>query len=214
MLNASAGSYARNNFDERRQAAVPRRRFSFPENSTMSTQAQITANQANAQHSTGPRSETGKQASSQNNLRHGFAGQFKVLDWEEQSEFVLVEKMAQHFWLSQRSLKLQEQCFRPDLAMKEADAKLGLYLRYQTTHDRAFRQSCDELRKLRNEKRKEQIGFESQEQEAAQETRKQEKHEARFASRMPRQCTSKSTATSAKPSKRRSPATCACLSTP
>ncbi len=100
----------------------------------MSTQAQIAANQANAQHSTGPRSETGKQSSSQNNLRHGFAGKFKVLDWEDQSEFdlllstfgaehepaspyefVLVEKMAQHFWLAQRSLNLQEQCFRPDL---------------------------------------------------------------------------------------------------
>ncbi len=62
--------------------------------------------------------------------------------------------------------------------MKEADAKLSLYLRYQTTHERAFRQAADELRKLRNEKRKQQIGFESQEQEAAQETRRQEKHEA------------------------------------
>jgi hypothetical protein len=163
----------------------------------MSTPAQTAANQANAQHSTGPRSETGKQSSSQNNLRHGFAGKFKVLDWEDQSEFdlllatfgarhepadpyefVLVEKMAQHFWLAERSLKLQEQCFRPDLPMKEADAKLSLYLRYQTTHDRAFRQATEELRKLRNEKRKQQIGFESQEQEAAQETRRQEKHEA------------------------------------
>jgi hypothetical protein len=170
----------------------------------MSTQAQITANQANAQHSTGPRTETGKQASSQNNLRHGFAGKFKVLDWEDQSEFdlllatfgakhepadpyefVLVEKMAQHFWLSQRSLKLQEQCFRPDLAMKEADTKLALYMRYQTTHDRAFRQASDELRKLRNEKRQAEIGFESQkhqeeqkEREIAVEIRRQEKHEA------------------------------------
>lgn len=165
----------------------------------MSTAAQINANQANAQHSTGPRTEGGKQASSQNNFRHGFAGSFKVLDWERQEdfhallarfgaehqpanpyEFVLVEKMAQHFWLTQRALVLQEQCFNPNLAMQEADRKLALYLRYQTTHDRAFRQLTDELRKSRNDKRKEQIGFESQQQRQAEALRKQEMHEARL----------------------------------
>ncbi len=193
----------------------------------MSTQAQAEANKANAQHSTGPKSETGKAASSQNNFRHGFTGQFKVLDWERQEDFVdllarfcvehqpsneceivLVERIAQHFWLAGRALRLQEQCFRPDLAMKEADDEctgrlvpvvhdqektLALYLRYQTTHDRAFRQVSDELRKLRNEKRKQErdeaalsqraedsrIGFESQQAKQAQEVRKQEMHEAR-----------------------------------
>lgn len=170
----------------------------------MSTPAQIAANQANAQHSTGPASQSGKQAASQNNFRHGFTGDFKVLDWERQEDFndlltrlatehepstpfeySLVEKMAQHFWLVQRSLKLQERCFQPDLPGKEADSKLTLYLRYQTTHDRAFRQASDELRKLRNERRKAQIGFESQkrehdreEREIAAEIRRQEKHEA------------------------------------
>ncbi len=165
----------------------------------MSTQAQITANQANAQHSTGPRTESGRAASSQNNLRHGFAGNFQVLSWERQEdftalltqlaeehqpttpyEFTLVEKIAQHFWLVQRALLLQEQCFRPDLAMQEADRKLALYLRYQTTHERAFRQATDELRKSRNEKRKGEIGFESQEHKRAEELRKQEMHEARL----------------------------------
>jgi hypothetical protein len=180
----------------------------------MSTTAQMIANQANAQHSTGPRTEAGKTTSSQNNLRHGFTGNFKVLEWERQEdfeallskfaaehqpsnpyEFVLVEKMAQHFWLSERALILQEQCFRPDLAMQEADdertgrlvpvvrdqdRKLALYLRYQTTHDRAFRQIADELRKARNEKRKHEIGFESQKQREAHEIRKQEMHEARL----------------------------------
>ncbi len=159
----------------------------------MATEAQISANQKNAQKSTGPTTETGKSNSSQNNFRHGFTGQFKVLDWERQEDFtdllarfcvehqpsneceiVLVERIAQHFWLAGRALLLQEQCFRPDLAMKEADAKLALYLRYQTTHERAFRQLSDELRKLRNEKRKAEIGFESQQLKKAEQARKQQ----------------------------------------
>jgi hypothetical protein len=39
----------------------------------MSTEAQIAANQANAQHSTGPQSAAGKAASSQNRRLHGLA---------------------------------------------------------------------------------------------------------------------------------------------
>jgi len=180
----------------------------------MSTQAQVIANQANAQHSTGPRTEEGRAASSQNNLRHGFTGSFKVLAWEKQEDFhallahfcvehqpsnpfeiVLVERMAQHFWLAQRALVLQDQCFNLDLATQEAEdertgrlvpvvrdqeRRLALYLRYQTTQDRAFRQCADELRKARNEKRKQEIGFESQKQQEAQEQRRQEMHEARL----------------------------------
>jgi hypothetical protein len=37
----------------------------------MATDAQIAANQANAQHSTGPKSETGKANSSRNATKHG-----------------------------------------------------------------------------------------------------------------------------------------------
>ncbi len=165
----------------------------------MSTQAQVLANRANTQHSSGPRTEAGKTAISQNNFRHGFTGQFKVLDWENQEEFTtlltnfaaehrpanpyetaLVERMARHFWLAQRALTLQDQCFNPDLAMQEADGKLALYMRYQTTQDRAFGKCADELRKLRNEKRKQEIGFESQKQRETDELRKGEMHEARL----------------------------------
>ena len=44
----------------------------------MATQAQIAANQANAQKSTGPTSTEGKAASSQNNFKHGFRGKFDI----------------------------------------------------------------------------------------------------------------------------------------
>ncbi len=160
----------------------------------MSTQSQIAANKANAQHSTGPRSEQGKAASSQNHTKFGFNGHFMVLPWEKQEDFDalaknlsdqhrprtefeidLVKKMAEHYWLSRRALLLQEMCF--DLDHLKCDdyheKKLALYLRYQTTQERAFERCSNELRKLRNEKVKAIIGFESQERREADEARKQ-----------------------------------------
>ncbi len=46
----------------------------------MSTEAQIKANQTNAQHSTGPRTDEGKARSRYNARRHGLTGQFYVMD--------------------------------------------------------------------------------------------------------------------------------------
>jgi hypothetical protein len=53
---------------------------------TFSTPAQVAANQANAQHSTGPKTAAGKAIVAQNNFRHGFTGAFRVLDWENQED--------------------------------------------------------------------------------------------------------------------------------
>jgi hypothetical protein len=52
---------------------------------------------------------------------------------------------------------------------KEAAAKLNLYIRYATTHERSFYKALNELTKLKKEKEKSEIGFKSQElkQEAA-----------------------------------------------
>ena len=147
----------------------------------MSTSSQISANQANAKHSTGPKTEEGKAIASLNNLRHGFNGSFSVMPWESQDEFhflfidlrveykpvtvtetVLVEKMAQAMWLSQRAVLLQQRCFNPNVPECDNEKQLALYLRYQTTHDRNFHKCLNALLKLRAEKRKEEIGFESQ----------------------------------------------------
>ena len=84
----------------------------------MATEAQVKANQSNAEHSTGPKTEEGKAIVSQNNFQHGLSGRFQVLPCEPQCEFdslfaalrlqhrpetcfevSLVEKMAQHYWL-------------------------------------------------------------------------------------------------------------------
>jgi hypothetical protein len=97
-------------------------------------------NQANAQHSTGPRTETGKAASSQNSFKHGIysnklilpdenpaelehmkAGLMKQHQPDNLTEYVLVTEMAEHFWRMQRfrrietNLMNQEELYIPHL---------------------------------------------------------------------------------------------------
>jgi hypothetical protein len=141
----------------------------------MSTEAQVAANQKNSQLSTGPKSAEGRARICLNAFRHGLAGAFMILSDEVREDFnelyeglraehqpespteiLLVESMAQHYWLKQRALRLQALCFDGD------EKQLGLYLRYQTTHERAFYKALNTLVKLRADKRKAEIGFESQ----------------------------------------------------
>jgi hypothetical protein len=53
----------------------------------MSTPAQAEANLANAQHSTGPRTEAGKAASSQNALKHGLTAKTILLPGEDEAAY-------------------------------------------------------------------------------------------------------------------------------
>jgi hypothetical protein len=53
----------------------------------MATEAQIQANRANAQKSTGPRTAEGKTAVSQNAVKHGLSGRLDVIKGEDQAEF-------------------------------------------------------------------------------------------------------------------------------
>src|SRR5947209_8090114 len=62
----------------------------------MSSTAQVLANQTNAAASTGPRTEAGKAASSQNALKHGATSKTVVLSFEDPAEF---EAMRQDFYL-------------------------------------------------------------------------------------------------------------------
>jgi DNA polymerase I-like protein with 3'-5' exonuclease and polymerase domains len=165
----------------------------------MSTEAQIAANQANAQLSTGPITEEGKAASSRNNTKHGltYSGVlFFILPWENAADYnllhtdllqqyfpmnaaetLLVDRLAQHHWLRSRAIFLQGKCFSADGSVD--DQRLALYLRYQTTHERAFHTCLQDLLKLQDRGRKEKIGFESKKQKAAEEARQIELHQAR-----------------------------------
>ncbi len=140
-------------------------------------------NRANAQFSTGPRSDEGKLASSRNSLRHGLASGTLIIAGEDPAEFealktalfeehqpptetevLLVTEMAQSWWLAQRAIRLQNECFSADAA--DLAKHLSLFLRYQTTHERAFHKALAALLKLKQNRVPEQavspIGFVSQ----------------------------------------------------
>ena len=159
----------------------------------MSTEAQIKANQLNAQHSTGPTSPAGKAEASRNHHLHGLTGVFRVLESENPRNFqallfslredhnpttdteaLLVERMAQHHWLRFRAIQLQTEALEStERRQRDIERSLALYIRYQTTNERAFQNCLNDLLKLRAEKRKEEIGFESQKRAEQEQTRKQ-----------------------------------------
>jgi hypothetical protein len=148
------------------------------------TQAQINANRENSTHSTGPQTEAGKAAVSQNRTTHGLnynAATFQVLPSENQfdynallqqlqeehepetpTESLLVISMAQHRWLLDRATRLQDTCFDPETGQIADEKRFSLYQRYATTHERAFHKCLNDLLKLRIQTEKSQIGFESQ----------------------------------------------------
>ena len=121
--------------------------------------------------STGPKTAEGKEAICFNNLRHGLAGAFHLLPWENEDDFsglqlalraehnpqtpteqILVDRMAQHEWLRQRALNLQNSASPEDGHDLTSEKEFALYLRYQTTHERAFHKCLSDLLKLRAEK--------------------------------------------------------------
>lgn len=140
------------------------------------TRAEI--NRANAQHSTGPTSPEGKLASSRNSLRHGLASGTLIVLGEDPAEFealqaalieehqpatetetLLVIEMAQSWWLMQRAIRLQNECFSEDGVDEK---RLALFLRYQTTHERAFHKALAALQKLNRQQPVSDSGFVSQ----------------------------------------------------
>ena len=60
--------------------------FLWNEERNMASEAQIAANRANAQRSTGPRTEEGKEKSARNALNHGLCAERVVIDEEDREE--------------------------------------------------------------------------------------------------------------------------------
>ncbi len=150
------------------------------------SQAKLDANRTNAQSSTGPRTEERKAIAALNNLRHGFNGVFCVLPSESSKAFIrladdlvnehqpatpterlLVMDMARHYWLLQRAIRLQEETFTRTLDDEALAKQLALYMRYQTTNQRAFHRCLHDLLKLRKQSAAGNRGFESQKAEQA-----------------------------------------------
>jgi hypothetical protein len=135
---------------------------------TQSPRTRAEINRENARHSTGPKTIEGKATSSRNAFKHGFSAAFAVLPSENQNAFdellaalraehqpagpteeILVERMAQHYWLSQRAIRLQDAALSDGRSPSEQEKSLALYLRYQTANDRAFSQCLGDLLKLK-----------------------------------------------------------------
>ena len=155
-----------------------------PETVRPISEAQIAANRENATYSTGPTSEAGKAAVSQNRTVHGLnynPNTFRVLACEDQSayddllrqlttehkptqttETLLVTSMAQHRWLLDRANRLQETAFNQETGEISDQKLFALYLRYATTHERAFHKCLADLLKLRSTRQKIEFGFESE----------------------------------------------------
>jgi len=166
----------------------------------MATAAQVSANRQNAQKSTGPRTAEGLGASSQNNFRHGLRGKFQLFASEDRAEYdalleslredhqpagitedLIVQRMSEHFWLARRAERFQfesSELLSEGLSgMDDFNEAMALWMRYETTHERAFFKCLNELNKVKAERRKQQrqneIGFERQKQAEANEARKQ-----------------------------------------
>ncbi len=163
------------------------------------SEAQLAANRANSQKSTGPKTESGLAISSQNRTTHGLArhnGVFRLLTTEDPEKFatlksalekehkpetetesILVNNMAESHWLSERAEKLIDTTNDPHSGVITDPKLFNLYMRYQTSHTRAFHKSLNGLLKLRKETRTAQNGFEAQQRSEALLNLKLEKHE-------------------------------------
>src|ERR1700722_6504255 len=126
----------------------------------MATPAQIAANRANSQKSTGPKTEAGKSRSARNHLSNGLSSNATLIPGEDpeafkalmvalaleyepvtETEQILVEKMAVSQWLSLRAFRLQSEAFVNEMLQGNSYAipkGLGLLIRYKTTPDTPF----------------------------------------------------------------------------
>jgi hypothetical protein len=135
---------------------------------TMSTAQQVAANQANAQFSTGPRTEEGKKRSSLNALKSGLTGRTVLLpsedaeayrthcqDWSDvykpvgHEEMELVQALADNRWRQDRAFALEQNLFAlgqiefADLFSQELPE-----VRKSLIHAHAFRVYLKEFRSL------------------------------------------------------------------
>jgi hypothetical protein len=145
---------------------------------TQMNEIRIETNRRNATQSTGPRTDEGKARSSRNATRHGLCSRTALLSTEDRQEFdllledlraehqpdgpteeILVFKMAEAFFTSQRANFLLTSHLNEQNEGKDNSKHVALMLRYFTSADRAFSRHLNDLRKLKKERRLEEVGF-------------------------------------------------------
>jgi hypothetical protein len=73
----------------------------------MTTEKQIIANQQNAQHSTGPRTESGKRCSRRNAIRHGLTAETVIDDLEDAADYKAFERAIKSDYSPQTAIEGQ-----------------------------------------------------------------------------------------------------------
>lgn len=127
-------------------------------------------NRGNAQYSTGPRTAEGKARSSQNSFKHGLYSKHLVMPGEDPAELdrlkagliaehqpandteaILVNELAEHFWRIRRMRRLEAEAFTPDkLAEWHASGFLAQIGRIMTAAERGFHKALTTLRQLQS----------------------------------------------------------------
>jgi hypothetical protein len=151
----------------------------------MATPAQITANQANAQLCTGPKTDAGKERSSQNSLKHGLFSTRVVLPYENQSEYdallagltdhyqpvgveeiTMVREVTDNYWKIQRARRVEHAIIESHATSDLAYAEWIMsddYLRYERIMrmvDRlqnAWHRSMSRIDKLQSARKREEL---------------------------------------------------------
>src|SRR5215471_9815976 len=73
----------------------------------MATEKQITANQHNAKHSTGPRTESGKRRSRRNAVRHGLTAETVIDSFEDAADYRAFERAIKSDYSPQTAIEGQ-----------------------------------------------------------------------------------------------------------
>ncbi|MCU1327390.1 MAG: hypothetical protein JWN34_2760 [Bryobacterales bacterium] len=142
----------------------------------MSTAKQILANQANAAHSTGPRTEAGKANTRLNGLKHGLTGLMRLMPDEDQADYVrhcegiveslvpenelelrVAQSIADDYWRIDRIRRMEQLLLMRGYDQVEASIEngkqLSLYNLYESRLNRNVRNNLAELRKIQADRR-------------------------------------------------------------
>lgn len=150
--------------------------FLSEEKNMAATVVKIEANRANAQHSTGPRTEAGKQTSSRNAEKHNLTGGTAFVEGEDRQayeahcqkqvyqhqpaaehEIFLVQEMADAMWRLKRARRMEsellEQSLNPYL---DDDEKIAIQLqrltRYISAIERTYYRAYNQIKKITQER--------------------------------------------------------------
>lgn len=138
----------------------------------MATPAQVAANQANAQHSTGPQSPEGKARSSRNSFKHGLYSKQLVLPNEDPAELdrlrlslraehqpinttedILVNELAESFWRIRRMREREAAAMQPENFGTWIElGLLAVVQRTMASAERAFHRSLAALRRAQKDR--------------------------------------------------------------